>query len=538
MRRNPKVSIVIPVFNGADYLAEAIDSALAQTYKNIEIVVVNDGSQDGGKTEQIARSYGNKIKYFSKENGGVASALNSSLKYLTGDYFSWLSHDDIYLPDKIDKQIGILSRPDHSRSIVYSDYIIFSNSSNVQTTIRLRAPSPEAFRYWITTENSLHGCTLLIPMIAFGECGVFDEQLRTTQDYDLWFRMATRFNFVHIPQITVMSRQHAAQGSVAMADIALDECNVLLSTFVKELTKSEIEEASKLSLTVAYAIIASSMWRRGFLTSGKVAASLSLHNFKDNRLVNNIEALYILARGFFLTHLMRTIKGIVPSRLRAFVGNLFGVSRNVRRGADLKDKFSEVYKKNLFKGRKSRSGEGSDLVQTATIREALPQLVNDFEINSLLDGPCGDWYWMRELNLRVDHYIGVDIVEELIRKNQSEFGKEGVSFQYCNLAVDKLPAVDLIFCRDCLVHLSFEDATRVVANFKRSGAKFLLTTTFTGRMTNEDLGNGFWRPLNLQLAPFNFPCPLRLINENCTEQNGMFSDKSLGLWLLNDIDIE
>ncbi|MDD4547058.1 MAG: glycosyltransferase family A protein, partial [Oscillospiraceae bacterium] len=95
---NPLVSIVIPVYNGSNYLAEAVDSALAQTYKNIEIVVVNDGSNDEGATEKVAKSYGDKIRYFSKENGGVSSALNLGIENMKGDYFSWLSHDDLYKP--------------------------------------------------------------------------------------------------------------------------------------------------------------------------------------------------------------------------------------------------------------------------------------------------------------------------------------------------------------------------------------------------------------------------------------------------------
>ena len=101
MEQLPLVSIIIPVYNGADYVAEAIDSALNQTYKNIEIIVVNDGSNDNGKTEKIVLSYGEKIRYFSKENGGVSSALNIGIANMKGEYFSWLSHDDMYLPSKI-----------------------------------------------------------------------------------------------------------------------------------------------------------------------------------------------------------------------------------------------------------------------------------------------------------------------------------------------------------------------------------------------------------------------------------------------------
>ena len=96
-----KVSIIIPVFNGANYLREAIDSALKQTYENIEVLVINDGSDDNGKTEAIARSYGDKLRYFHKENGGVASALNLGIKEMAGEYFSWLSHDSQLEQDEV-----------------------------------------------------------------------------------------------------------------------------------------------------------------------------------------------------------------------------------------------------------------------------------------------------------------------------------------------------------------------------------------------------------------------------------------------------
>ncbi len=108
LTNSPLVSIIIPVYNGANYLSEAIDSALAQTYKNIEILVINDGSNDHGATEKIAKSYGDKIRYFSKENGGVATALNLGIKKMKGEYFSWLSHDDIYYPNKVAVQVEVM----------------------------------------------------------------------------------------------------------------------------------------------------------------------------------------------------------------------------------------------------------------------------------------------------------------------------------------------------------------------------------------------------------------------------------------------
>jgi len=124
---NPKVSIVIPVYNGSNYLHEAIDSALAQTYKNVEIIVVNDGSTDDGKTEAIAKSYGDKIRYYYKKNGGVSSALNLGISNMSGDYFAWLSHDDIYLPQNVEFQLRALHEYP-SLKVSFCNTNIFHNS--------------------------------------------------------------------------------------------------------------------------------------------------------------------------------------------------------------------------------------------------------------------------------------------------------------------------------------------------------------------------------------------------------------------------
>ena len=124
----PLVSIVIPVYNGANYLSLAIHSALAQTYRNIEILVVNDGSDDNGATARIARLYGDRIRYFEKKNGGVASALNLAIGEAKGLFISWLSHDDLYTSDKIERQIAHLTeQPEPNRCVIYGDYSVFSN---------------------------------------------------------------------------------------------------------------------------------------------------------------------------------------------------------------------------------------------------------------------------------------------------------------------------------------------------------------------------------------------------------------------------
>jgi len=187
-------------------------------------------------------------------------------------------------------------------------------------------------------------------------------------------------------------------------------------------------------------------------------------------------------------------------------------------------------------GRSSRSDAGSDLAQTNIIRREIPKIIQEFQIKTFLDAPCGDFYWMQNTKLGVERYIGigVDIVDAMIEINKAKFTNYYTEFKTLNLSRDTLPKVDLIFSRDLLVHLNFEDIFKTIANLKKSGASYLLTTTFVDRTHNADL-IGLWRTLNLQLAPFSFPQPILLINEGGKEANGEFSDKSLRLWSLKDI---
>ncbi len=230
----PKVSIVIPVYNGSNYLREAIDSALAQTYKNIEIIVVNDGSRDCGKTEETAKSYGDKIRYFSKENGGVATALNFGIREMKGEYFSWLSHDDVYLPEKIQVQMDYVRKERHN-VIFYSDFIFVDSNLRPIRKVKINPIESRDFRYFLILKTSLHGCTLLVPKICFQTTGFFNEQLKTAQDYDLWFRMASEYEFKHIPQVLVKSRLHPTQGTRTMSKVCYEESNQLYIKFVTHL---------------------------------------------------------------------------------------------------------------------------------------------------------------------------------------------------------------------------------------------------------------------------------------------------------------
>ena len=141
---SPLVSIIIPVFNGSNYLDQSIESALAQTYKDCEVLVINDGSNDNSQTKNIALKYGNKIRYFEKQNGGCASALNIGIKNMRGEYFSWLSHDDLYFPNKIQHQMNILLNiKDNKIPVIYSGYEIIDKDSKTMVSVSTKEEKKE-----------------------------------------------------------------------------------------------------------------------------------------------------------------------------------------------------------------------------------------------------------------------------------------------------------------------------------------------------------------------------------------------------------
>jgi 2-polyprenyl-3-methyl-5-hydroxy-6-metoxy-1,4-benzoquinol methylase len=203
---------------------------------------------------------------------------------------------------------------------------------------------------------------------------------------------------------------------------------------------------------------------------------------------------------------------------------------------NLKESFNNIYTKNHWKSDESISGTGSSIEQTASLRYELPSLFKKLDIKSVLDIPCGDFNWMKETDLSGITYIGADIVTKLINTNK-KYGKENVSFEVLDLTNDMLPKSDLIICRDCFVHLSFNDIYASLKNIISSDSKYLLTTSFPSCNLNYDIASGEWRVLNFEIHPFNFPKPLLVINENCTEANGRYSDKAMVLWEIKKINL-
>jgi hypothetical protein len=205
-------------------------------------------------------------------------------------------------------------------------------------------------------------------------------------------------------------------------------------------------------------------------------------------------------------------------------------------GLDLAARFDRIAKVNTWGASTSVSGLGSENAATAAVREALPAVLDRIGAQSLLDAPCGDASWIKSCSMGLS-YTGIDIVPSLIAANvmQTERGEFLGRFLVADITKDALPHADAILCRDCFVHLSFENIGRAIARFHWSGARWIIVTTFPDCEKNYDCEDGDWRALNMQRRPFAWPAPHELINERYTEGGGGWSDKSLGLWRLADL---
>lgn len=202
-------------------MAQAIDAALNQTYTNIEIIVVNDGSNDNGESERIALMYGDKIRYYNKENGGVSSALNFALERMSGEWFSWLSHDDLYYPQKIERQISFIndlpSDVDLHRIVIHCATESIDKDGKV-----IKVPS---YRDLKIKEDALEtvignvynyrlsGCSFLLPRAAYFDVGGFREDIRTVSDVEYWYRLLfAGYQFYCMKNdILVKNRSHGRQ---------------------------------------------------------------------------------------------------------------------------------------------------------------------------------------------------------------------------------------------------------------------------------------------------------------------------------------
>lgn len=202
--------------------------------------------------------------------------------------------------------------------------------------------------------------------------------------------------------------------------------------------------------------------------------------------------------------------------------------------SERRDVFTAIFRERRWGGQ-SVSGPGSSIAVTARIRAWLPDVFNRYSIRSLVDAPCGDGIWIRDLHPLLQEYVGIDIVPDLVAAAAKDNRLSHVRYATGDLVKDVLPKADAILCRDCLVHLSFSEGLSALRNMRASNATYLIATTFPTRENVENRTPGGWRPLNLEKDPYPLGRPLEILYERMPNRADQNNDKALGIWALKDM---
>jgi glycosyltransferase involved in cell wall biosynthesis len=309
--KKPLVSIVIPLYNGSNFLSEAINCALNQTYSNIEIIVINDGSKDDGAGRDVALSFGDKIRYFEQENGGVSAALNNGISKMKGEYFSWLSHDDLYTIDHIEKQVSML-RSD--TDVVISNSLLYYQFSNQTLTRKDKysifpkiAIPVTHFYYWY------YACAFLVKKDFFEKYYQFEERFRIGQDISFIFHVLhfARVNFNK--EYSCFRREHNNTFNRSdVQEVNVVEYEAILSELIQKygfsFFISNINESKKSSLylIILYAdLLSNKYFKLSNLFVSRLLHKLHLPIFVTPFLKI---VLYFLAKGYsIINRIYRTI---------------------------------------------------------------------------------------------------------------------------------------------------------------------------------------------------------------------------------------
>jgi len=236
------VSIIIPVYNAQDYLEECLDSALNQTYDKIEIITVNDGSKDNSL--DILKKYSNKIKIISKKNGGTASALNLGIKNMSGEWFKWLSADDVLYPNAVKELIDEAKLLPDKRYILYSNYDIIDAHGKIID--KVTEPNYNELDFFsmnvILLDHFIgNGTTSLIHESIIDEFGMFNETIGYKEDYELWLRYNVLYNCgLHlVPKNLAKYRVHQKQLTKENISISLSQTNAIRKLILEKLSQEE-----------------------------------------------------------------------------------------------------------------------------------------------------------------------------------------------------------------------------------------------------------------------------------------------------------
>ncbi len=221
------VSVLIPVYRGEYFVAQAVASALSQTYVEVEVIIVNDGSPDGSRAMLAPYLALPNVKYIEKENGGVASARNAALQLATGDYVALLDQDDMWVPHKLARQVAIFER-DSRVALVHADVTYIAADGSVLPRDPYFPQRVEGYCFpAFFLANPVMACTAVVRRSVLTDIGGFDETIRFADDYDLWLRIVRHHAVAYVDEPLAMYRVHASNESKKTVGIVSATMQVL-----------------------------------------------------------------------------------------------------------------------------------------------------------------------------------------------------------------------------------------------------------------------------------------------------------------------
>jgi glycosyltransferase involved in cell wall biosynthesis len=474
---NSKISIITINLNNKNGLYKTIESVLDQSFSQIEFLII-DGESTDGSVEILKQNSAAVNLWVSEPDSGIYNAMNKGIQKATGEYCLFLnSGDRLISPDILEKVSGSLK----GEEIIYGDGIV-EKTDGSETHFKV----PEILTLDYFYFKSLFHPSTFIKRDLFNKYGFYNECYKVISDWEFFLKviMVHNVSYKHLPYTISIAEDGGISRNVSNTDLIDQECRSAINSLFPQ---------SVIKL---------------------------LDNFKK-------------------------LEGdLIWIKRRPFVNLLFRLRKNKQnaKGNSLKRVFTGVYEDNYWGGEDSVSGPGSDDKQTIIIQREISDMILEKGLKVLVDAPCGDFLWMKNVienvHENIETYTGIDIVDKLIIFNNENYSSPKIKFKVQDLTDSEIPACDLIICRDCFIHLSFKNIFKILDRFKRSGAKYILISTYNNRgRINQDIADFKinFRALNLQKFPFMFPAPVEIINEGCTEFSGEYSDKSLALWELKDL---
>lgn len=276
----PEVSVIIPTYNSAHYLMQAVESVLSQTFRDLEILVIDDGSTD--ETEVVMRQYGAPVRYIRQRNSGVSAARNRGIAESRGRYIAFLDADDTWYPHKLERQLAALDKH-RGYQLCYS---AFTLATADLTPIRV----VQSRRFGGAVEDLLlRGnvvgsiCSVLCKRSLFKVVGDFDPSLSQCADWDMWLRLATQTEFLYMDEPLVTYRQHDSNMSRKVSLLEHDSLRLLEKGFAMPGITDSLRARRRVALAHNYMVLAGTYFGArlywDFVRCAARAVGMDFHQF-------------------------------------------------------------------------------------------------------------------------------------------------------------------------------------------------------------------------------------------------------------------